>query len=92
MIWVLISSMVSTSNKLARYPMLPASPNTSGGSDRIAKKAPSAARPVTRYRRQVPTVCVSSCHATTGTLRRRRSTPCTKAPDAGPERLTMRLP
>ena len=37
-----------TWNWRAMYPMVPARPNTSGGSDRIAKNAASAARPVTR--------------------------------------------
>ncbi len=38
----------------------PASPSTSGGIDRSAKKPASAARPVTRYRRQTRTVRVTS--------------------------------
>ena len=48
-IWSLMLSIVSTSkNLLAMKPMLPASPKISGGSERIAKKAASAASPVTR--------------------------------------------
>ncbi|GAA1571838.1 hypothetical protein GCM10009789_26740 [Kribbella sancticallisti] len=49
--------------------MLPASPKISGGSERIAKKAASAARPVTRYRRQVPTVWVINIQIVPGIRR-----------------------
>ena len=41
-------SMVRTSNRRATKPIAPARPKISGGSDRIAKNAASAARPVTR--------------------------------------------
>ncbi len=40
--------------------MEPASPNTSGGRDSSAKNAASAASPVTRLRKQVPTVETTS--------------------------------
>ena len=44
-----MSSIVSTSKyRLAMKPILPASPKISGGSERIAKNAASAASPVTR--------------------------------------------
>src|SRR4029453_546655 len=46
----------ATSKRLAAYPMLPARPKTSGGSERMAKKAASAASPVTRDRKQELTV------------------------------------
>ena len=46
--WARNSVSVVTSKRWATKPMAPARPNTSGGSDRIAKKAASAASPVTR--------------------------------------------
>jgi hypothetical protein len=44
--------------------MLPARPKMSGGNDRIAKNAASAASPVTRWRMHDPTVDVRSRHST----------------------------
>ena len=52
----------------------PASPSTSGGIDSSAKNPASAARPVTRYRRQTATVRVTRPR-TTRTGRRRPSAP-----------------
>ena len=43
-------------NRCTTYPMEPARPKISGGSDSRAKKAASAASPVTRLRRQALTV------------------------------------
>ena len=48
--------------------MLPARPKISGGSDKIAKKAASAARPVTRWRKHDPIVEARIRHDTCLTL------------------------
>ncbi len=44
----LSTSTLATSKRSAMNPIVPARPNTSGGSERIAKNAASPARPVTR--------------------------------------------
>src|SRR5215211_7168456 len=50
--------------------MAPARPKISGGSDRMAKNAASAASPVTRCRRQAPVVCATTCAALADPTRR----------------------
>jgi hypothetical protein len=52
--------------------MDPASPKSNGGSDSSAKKAASAASPVTRLRKHVPTVETSSRQVVSRTTNDRR--------------------
>ena len=74
---------------LKTKPIEPASPKTSGGRESSAKNAASAARPVTRLRKQVPTVETTSRHVASRSVCQRAvqmpgRTPCARGSEATP--------